>query len=290
MTGFHLPPMTDRVAETEQPNGALKKKLSRLAKGFPFFLLFCNYQTKLCVVAVLTNQVLSFVLIRRKEQIMELDITYIVKHRHTAKAYDASRKIPASEMEKIKQLLRYSPSSTNAQPWHFVILSDEAAKNRVARANEAMFAFNNPSIRAASHVVVFCSKLNIEDDHLARILAQEEADGRFATDPSLKAKMDDGRKFFVNLHKNEFKDVQHWIDKQVYLNAGQFLLGVAALGIDATPMEGIDRKSIDAELGLNERGYTSLLIITLGYHDRLRDYNAKTPKSRLPYREILTEL
>ena len=28
--------------------------------------------------------------------------------------------------------------------------------------------------------------------------------------------------------------IQHWMDKQVYLNLGQFLLGAAALGVDAS--------------------------------------------------------
>lgn len=86
------------------------------------------------------------------------------------------------------------------------------------------------------------------------------------------------------------KDVQHWMDKQVYLNIGAFLLGVSALGIDATPMEGIDVKSIDAEFGLREKGYTSLVAVTLGYHDKENDYNAKLPKSRLPFDYILTEI
>ena len=138
-------------------------------------------------------------------------------------------------------------------------------------------------------MVIFCSRLTIEEDHLSKVLTQEEEDGRF-TRPTSKESMDSGRKFFINIHKHDYKDVQHWMDKQVYLNVGQFLLGVAALGIDATPMEGIDIKSIDEEFGLREKGYTSLVAVTLGYHHPDEDYNAKLPKSRLPYSEILTEI
>lgn len=220
---------------------------------------------------------------------MEHDITYYAKHRHTTKAYDASKKIPAEHVEKIKELLRYSPSSTNAQPWHFIIASTEEGKERITKANESLYPFNNPSLRAASHVVIFCSRLTIEEDHLSKVLEQEEADGRF-TRPTSKESMDSARKMFINLHKHDYKDVMHWMDKQVYLNVGQFLLGVATLGIDATPMEGIDVKSIDEEFGLREKGYTSLVAICLGYHDEAEDYNAPLPKSRLPYSEILTEV
>lgn len=185
--------------------------------------------------------------------------------------------------------MRFSASSTNAQPWHFIIASTDEGKARIAKANEAMYPFNNPSILGASHVVLFCSRLTIEEDHLSKVLAQEEADGRF-TRSSSKDSMDTGRKMFINLHKHDYKDVQHWMDKQVYLNVGQFLLGVATLEIDATPMEGIDIKSIDEEFGLRDKGYTSLVAVTLGYHDAEKDYNAKLPKSRLPYSEILTEV
>jgi nitroreductase/dihydropteridine reductase len=221
---------------------------------------------------------------------MEHDITYYAKHRHTVKAYDTTKKISDDNVEKIKELLRYSASSTNSQPWHFIIASTGEGKERIAKANESMYPFNNPPIRAASHVVVFCSRVAIEEDHLSKVLEQEEADGRFAADPTFKEQMDAVRKFFINIHKHDYKDVQHWMDKQVYLNVGQLLLGVATLGIDATPMEGIDVKSIDEEFGLREKGYTSLVAVALGYHDEEKDFNAKLPKSRLPYSEILTEV
>ncbi|QEG22659.1 oxygen-insensitive NAD(P)H nitroreductase [Mariniblastus fucicola] len=218
------------------------------------------------------------------------DITYYAKKRYTAKAYDREKKISPENISKVKELLRFSPSSTNAQPWHFILASSEEGKDRIANSTDDLYPFNSPSIRNASHVVVFASRLAIEEDFLLRVLQQEDRDGRFAADPSFKMKMHGGRKMFVNLHKQDYKDVQHWIDKQVYLNIGQFLLGVATLGIDATPMEGIDVKVLDEELGLREKGYSSLVVVTLGYHDPEEDYNANLPKSRLPYAEILTEV
>ncbi|MEY8779824.1 nitroreductase family protein [Allomuricauda sp. XS_ASV26] len=79
------------------------------------------------------------------------------------------------------------------------------------------------------------------------------------------------------------------MEKQVYLNIGNFLLGVAALGIDAVPMEGIDVKALDEEFGLREKGYTSLVMVGLGYRSA-NDFNAGLPKSRLPKTEIFTEI
>ncbi len=221
---------------------------------------------------------------------MKHDIVHYAKHRHTVKAYDPKKKIPDETIAKLKELLRFSASSTNAQPWHFVIASTPEGKERVAKSTDRLYPFNRNSIVSASHVVVFCSKLDIEEDYLLRVLAQEEADGRFGGNPDFKAQMHGGRGLFVNLHKHDLKDVQHWMDKQVYLNLGAFLLGAAALGIDATPMEGIEIGVLDEQLGLRERGYTALVVVPIGYHDPENDYNAALPKSRLPYSEILTEI
>ena len=221
---------------------------------------------------------------------MEHDITCYAKKRHTTKAYDPNRRIPDETVEKLKELLRFSPSSTNIQPWHFVIASTQEGKERVAKATEK-YPFNRPSILNASHVVVFASRLAVDEDYLQHVLEQEDKDGRFDADKEThKPAMHGGRSLFVNLHKQDFKDVQHWMDKQVYLNLGQFLLGAAALGVDATPMEGIEIPVLDAEFGLREKGYSAVFVVPLGYHDPEQDYNASLPKSRLPYSDILTEV
>ena len=58
---------------------------------------------------------------------------------------------------------------------------------------------------------------------------QEEADGRFNT-PEAKAANHKGRTYFADMHRVDLKDDDQWMAKQVYLNVGNFLLGVAALG------------------------------------------------------------
>ncbi|MEB8386639.1 oxygen-insensitive NAD(P)H nitroreductase [Rhodobacteraceae bacterium KMM 6894] len=221
----------------------------------------------------------------------DFDITDVVKTRHTTKGYDASKKISDADIAKVKELLRFSPSSTNNQPWHFILASTDAGKARVAVGTDAKFPFNSPSIRAASHVVVFTARTVLKEDYQQKVLDQEETDGRYVGDPvTQKAQMAAGRTMFLNLHKDELHDLQQWNEKQVYLNVGQFLLGVAALGIDATPMEGFDPAALDAEFGLAEQGLTSLVIVPIGYSDAATDYNAALPKSRLTYADILTEI
>jgi nitroreductase/dihydropteridine reductase len=123
---------------------------------------------------------------------------------------------------------------------------------------------------------------------MQHLLEQEDKDGRYPNQ-EIKDMMYNGRNIFADMHRYDFKDFQHWLEKQVYLNIGNLLLGAAVLGIDALPMEGIDLKAMDEEFGLREKGFTTVAVVALGYHADT-DFNAKTPKSRLPEAEIITEV
>lgn len=215
-----------------------------------------------------------------------IDIQQILNWRYTTKAFDASRKISAENEENIKALLQMSPSSINSQPWHFILANSEEGKKRLAKGTAGFFSFNEPKVLDASHVVLFCAKTEISDDFLQHVTDQEDADGRFAKE-EFKTSNFGAKQLFTNIHKYDLKDVQHWMEKQVYLNIGNFLLGVATLGIDAVPMEGIDVKALDEEFGLREKGYTALVMVGLGYRSE-NDFNAKLPKSRLSEEEIFT--
>ena len=128
----------------------------------------------------------------------------------------------------------------------------------------------------------------MDDAHIARLLAQEEADGRFPTEEG-KQMQNRGRTYYVNLHRFDLKDSQHWMEKQVYLALGTLLLGAAAMEIDATPIEGFDPRILDEELGLRDKGMTSVVLAALGYRSQ-DDFNAKLPKSRLHMDEVISEL
>ncbi len=76
---------------------------------------------------------------------------------------------------------------------------------------------------------------------------------------------------------------------QVYLALGALLMAAGTLGVDATPMEGFDARVLDAELGLRERGLTSVVLVSLGYRSA-HDFNATLPKSRLAREQVFTFL
>ncbi len=218
-----------------------------------------------------------------------MNLSDIIKNkRYSTKHFDPTKPLTDDEVQQLKDLLQYAPSSTNVQPWHFVLASSEEGKKRVARATQGFFSFNEEKVLHAGAVIIFASKVEISEEYLLHVLSQEAHDGRFANE-ELKGQNHAGRSIFTGFHRYDYKDLQHWADKQVYLNLGYFLLGAATLGLDTLAMEGADMKVLDEEFGLREKGFTSVFIVAVGHHAE-DDFNASLPKSRLSQNEIIDEV
>jgi nitroreductase/dihydropteridine reductase len=89
-----------------------------------------------------------------------MDIVSVALKRYSTKAFDATKKLTAEQAENLKTLLQYSPSSTNSQPWHFIVASSDEGKARVAKAASGTYVFNERKILDASHVVVLRQNRN----------------------------------------------------------------------------------------------------------------------------------
>ncbi|WP_434059689.1 hypothetical protein [Myroides odoratimimus] len=77
------------------------------------------------------------------------------------------------------------------------------------------------------------------------------------------------------------EEVTAWLKNQVYISLGFFLAACGIMGIDATPMEGINTLEFDKII--NEDGvYKSVFAVAIGYRNS-EDTNqpSVTPKNRL---------
>lgn len=219
-----------------------------------------------------------------------VNMAEVARTRHTAKSY-RREDLTDQQIADLLDLLRFSSSSVNVQPWHFVVAHDPAGRDRIARAGtDTHFPFNSDAVRTAALVVVFASRKEADDAYLEHLLDREKLDGRFA-EPARKAEFRTIRAGFVDLNRSAGDPgASEWMARQVYWNGGQFLHSVAAMGLDATPMEGIDADGLDAEFGLAAKGYRTLFAITVGRNRDDQDWNLQLPKSRLPMEEIVTRL
>jgi nitroreductase/dihydropteridine reductase len=211
-----------------------------------------------------------------------------VQTRHTVKAFEPDYSLPQASVDALLAALHYSPSSVNSQPSHFVVASTPEGRARMAKATDGAYAYNEPKVLNASHVIALCMRTDLDAGHLETILKQEDHDGRFQIDGA-KDIQNETRRSYVDMHRYELREVPQWMEKQVYLALGGLLVSAAVLGIDATPMEGFDSCALDLELGLRERGLTSVVLAAFGRRSD-QDFNARLPKSRLPREQVFTFL
>lgn len=217
-----------------------------------------------------------------------MDTLATAKTRYATKAYDAEKKIPQAQFEKLLEILRFSPSSVNIQPWHFLVAESDQAKQRIASALTGNYIYNAAKVLNSSHTLVFCTRTDISAEYLEQLLQQDDLSGRFK-DEAAKQGQRDTRSGYVEFYRNELKNLPAWMENQTYLALGQLLFAAGLEGIDATPMEGFDRTLIDQEFGLTGKGLKASVVVALGYRSET-DFNAKLPKSRLPDEVVFTHL
>lgn len=217
-----------------------------------------------------------------------MDLLKASQTRYATKAYDPSKRIPPQQFEKLVDVLRLAPSSINIQPWHFFIAEQDAAKQRIAKALIGKYAYNAPKVLDSSHTILFCTKVDITDEHLEQLLNQDETAGRFK-DAAAKEAQKNTRIGYVNYYKNEKGDIGRWAENQTFIALGHLLLAAGLENIDATPIGGFDEALITEEFGLNKLGLIPSVLLTLGYRSD-NDFNAKLPKSRLNEQHIITRL
>jgi len=195
----------------------------------------------------------------------------LAKSRYATKKYDATRKIGEEKIEELKEIIRLSPSSINSQPWKFTFVTNEAVKKELA----AQSYMNEQSINDVNLLVVFSVMEDIEYFEKRNISILPEAWRTLFYEPMIKSNGDVATK--------------SWMEHQVYLSLGYFLSACISMGLDATPMEGINIEGYKQIL--SQDGYTPLFSVSVGYAD-LSDWAHPSvlPKSRFELEEVLQSI
>ena len=56
----------------------------------------------------------------------------VVRNRMTTRAFRADIAVPRAHIEMVLEAARHAPSGANAQPWHYIVVSDPAVKKQIA--------------------------------------------------------------------------------------------------------------------------------------------------------------
>ncbi len=207
--------------------------------------------------------------------------------RKTVKKYDPTRRIPKEDLNVFFEALRLSPSSINSQPWKFVVIESDAARERMGKTFANKFQFNQPHIFESSQIILFAHNPHYTREDYAAVVDTGIVDGR--TKPE---KREDafGGFAFAELNTDENGNTGPWTKAQLYIAMGNALHTLARLRIGATPMEGIDTDLVNKEFSAELDGYHCDVALAIGYPHPTDDHNATLPKSRLSQDNIFVHI
>ena len=206
--------------------------------------------------------------------------------RYTCKKYDPNKKVPQEKLEILLESIRLSASSINSQPWKFIVLESDEAKQRMYKTFANKYQFNQAHVVEASYVILFAHNPHYRRSDYEKVIDQYIDDGRITKEEREKAF---GSFFFAELNTDKQGNTQTWTKNQLYLAFGNALHTLARLEIDSTSLEGIDSPMVEKEFAKELDGYRCEVALAIGYrHDE--DFNAKLPKSRLTHEELFVRL
>jgi len=207
--------------------------------------------------------------------------------RRTTKKYDASKKVPQEKLDVLFEAMRLSASSINSQPWKFIVIESDTAKERMNNTFAKKYQFNQAHIFESSCIILFSHKTHYTREDYAKVVDKGIADKRIEQKDRESAF---AGFLFAELNTDEAGNTSHWTKSQTYLALGNTLHVLARLKVDATPLEGIDTHLIQEEFAEELEGYQCDVALAIGYHLPDEDYNAKLPKSRLSLESIFVHL
>ena len=200
--------------------------------------------------------------------------------RYATKVFDPAKKILDSDWAALEQALILTPTSYGFQPYRFVIVTDQATREKLVP-----ISWGQRQAADASHFVVFAAKQTVNEadvDHYLARIAEVRGGGVDAL-AQLKGML------VGDIVKGPRSAWQHeWATRQAYIALGNFMTAAALLGIDTCPMEGIDPVKYDEVLGLNH-GYKTVVAAAAGYRAPSDKY-AALPKVRFTAEELIVRI
>ncbi len=217
-----------------------------------------------------------------KEQIIN-DLQW----RYTTKKYDPEKKVSQEDLALLLEAMRLSPSSINSQPWKFIVIESDAAKQRMFTTFANKHQFNQGHVFNSSHIILFAHHPKYTRSDYEVIVDKGITDKRTKLENKEQAF---GGFMFAELNTDAQGNTANWTKAQTYIALGNTLHTLARLRIDSTPMEGIDSELVNSEFAEELDGYECHVALAIGYHDQSEDYNAALPKSRREFASVIKKI
>ena len=241
---------------------------------------------------------------------MEKSVSEAIEYRRSVRRYDAKKALNKKDIEACIRQATLAPSSSNLQLWEFYHITNPETLKELSTA-----CFGQAAAATALQLVIPIVRKDLwkkrVNANLKFLNAQFEAQEVRNTKQE-KMALNYYGKVIPTLYKDFFgilglikkvaatitgasrpmyrevsaTDLRVVAHKSTALAAQNFMISMAAKGIDTCPMEGFDSKRVRQILGLPKSAQISM-IIGCGYRDKGGIYG---PRFRVPFNEVYRKI
>ncbi len=237
---------------------------------------------------------------------MEKTVSEAIAYRRSVRRYDPNQQLNTTEVQNCIREATLAPTSSNLQLWEFYHITSPDTLKALSKG-----CFGQSAAGAALQLVIPIVRKDLWRSRAAANLnfltnqfeAQETRDAKKEQKtlkyynklvPTLYREFfgifSFARKivaFFIGLSRPMYREVSRCdlriiAHKSTALAAENFMVSMAAKGMDTCPMEGYDSKRVKQILGLPKSAEISM-IIGCGYRDKGGIYG---PRFRIPFEEV----
>ncbi|MFB5266016.1 nitroreductase family protein [Paenibacillus enshidis] len=179
----------------------------------------------------------------------------IIEERRSIRNYDVNAKISREEIEEMLELATKAPSSTNLQPWRFIVIESPEAKEKLL----PLAAFNSKQVTTSAAVIAVFGDLD-HVEYLNEIYSKAVEIGVMPQE--VKDRMvEQISAGYATLTREQKKEVVLIDSGLVSMN---LMLVAKAYGYDTNPIGGYDRENLGEVFGLEKERYEPIMLISIG--------------------------
>ncbi|MGG1879848.1 nitroreductase family protein [Paenibacillus cisolokensis] len=200
------------------------------------------------------------------------DFHTVVRERHSVRHYDPSVKISREEMEEILKDATLAPSSSNLQPWRFLVIDDQALKEKLHP-----IANNQQQVLDASAIIAVLGDLRWYEQ--GEKIYNMSFEAGFMTEEIKERFIQVASNGYANMSDEVKNSI---IDVDAGLASMQLMLSAKARGYDTVPMGGYNKEQFVEEFNIPEH-YRSVMLIAVG-----KAASPARPTVRLPLEDVIS--
>ena len=199
-------------------------------------------------------------------------LSYVIHERHSVRKYDPNVKISKEEIEDMLQEATLAPSSSNLQPWKFIVIQNQDIKKELRE-----IAYNQEQVETSSAIIAILGDREMYRN-IEKVYRSAHEAG-FLDEASMKRLIEGTNNSYPNLPVEIRENIAAY---DAGLCSMQLMLIAKDRGYDTVTMGGFDNQKFIERFEISER-YFPIVLIAVG--------KAAAPAfqtTRLPLEDIVT--